>query len=101
MIRGAFYREVATASSVERSLARIFLGGIPEGTLEDSERVLRIALRLEPDNIYAHLEIGQTLIELERTEEARTHLQRVLDLPKTGHQDRELKDQAREILDRL
>jgi tetratricopeptide (TPR) repeat protein len=48
VLLGTYYREVASASRFLKGLARLFRGGLPDGTLADSERVLRMALLLSP-----------------------------------------------------
>jgi tetratricopeptide (TPR) repeat protein len=98
VILGGYYYEVATAGSLLKGIARLLYGGVPEGTLEDSERMLRTALKLQPDNIYAHFEISRTLQAMGREREAREHLKTVLQLPVTSHQDKDLKTRAQRLL---
>ena len=73
-------------------------GSIPEGTLEDSERVLQKALCLDPGNIYAHYELARTYIEMGRQQDARDHLQTVLDLHPDDFQSNQIQKKSREML---
>ncbi len=47
-ILGSFYREIAHISWVEKQLALAFLGRIPDGTYEDSEKALAKAIAINP-----------------------------------------------------
>ena len=47
-ILGSFYREIAHISWIEKQLALAFLGRIPDGTYEDSEKALAKAIALNP-----------------------------------------------------
>ncbi len=97
VIQGSYFREIATANPALKTLAQIFLGGVPEGSLQDSYRSLETALDLEPQNMYAHLEMARTLIAADQITKARDHLQTVLELPVTNHYHEELKAQARDL----
>jgi tetratricopeptide (TPR) repeat protein len=98
VVLGAYQREVATASEILKTISRLFFGGVPDGTLEESERNITKALELDPNNLYAHLQLAKTYLELDRTREAREHLREVERLPVTTHQGDELKKEARELL---
>lgn len=99
VVLGGYLQRVATTGDFVKGLARMFLGDVPEASLEESEAHLRTALELEPRNMFAHLELGRTLISADRVEEARKHLQEVLDLPVTNHQHPELKEEARQLME--
>jgi tetratricopeptide (TPR) repeat protein len=101
VILGTYYREVATASDFLKFLAELVFGGVPEGSLEDSRRVLQQALRLNPRNMYAHLEMARTNLAMGNQQQAIPHLEKVLSLPVTNHYHPELKDQAKAILQNL
>jgi len=98
VVLGAYQREVALANDFLKALSRWLFGGVPEGTLEDSERNITKALELDSKNLYAHLELAKTYLAMDRTEEAREHLREVERLPVTTHQGDELKKQASELL---
>jgi tetratricopeptide (TPR) repeat protein len=99
VIQGSYYREIATANQALKTLAEIFLGGVPDGTLEDSYEALQTALRLDSLNMYAHMEMARTLLAMDQPDAARDHLRAVLELPIANHYHPELKRQARELLD--
>lgn len=101
VVLGGYYREVATASSFLKFLARILFGSVPDGTLEDSERVLLQALEIDPENIYAHFELGKTYMQMDRPDRARIHLERVLELPAQNYYGQVMQRKSRELLDDL
>ncbi len=69
-VLGTFYREVAKLNWIERLVAKTLFGGLPSGSLEKSERYLRRAIKSDPASPFANYELGETLIEMERTAEA-------------------------------
>ncbi|MFP4163073.1 MAG: tetratricopeptide repeat protein [Chitinispirillaceae bacterium] len=99
VVLGGYYREVATANSFLKFLARMIYGSVPDGTLEDSEASLLQALRLNPENIYAHFELGKTYLEMDRPEDAQKHLERVLKLPVQNYYGQVMKQKSREMLE--
>ena len=98
VILGSYYRHVAQSSDVLKFLARTIFGSAPEGTLEQSEEFLRKAVTLNDRNIFAHLELGKTLLAMDEQAGARKHLRQAADLPVTNHQHKQLKREARELL---
>jgi tetratricopeptide (TPR) repeat protein len=98
IVLGAYYRLVATAGPVQKLLARILYGTVPAGTLQDSKRTLREALRLSPQNIYGRLELAQTLLALGEKQEARDLLESIEHLPVAWHLDKRLKQKAAQLL---
>jgi sterol desaturase/sphingolipid hydroxylase (fatty acid hydroxylase superfamily) len=57
-ILGSFYRILGNISWVERQLAKAFIGSIPEGGYEDSERCLQKAIKLNPTTMRHWFELG-------------------------------------------
>ncbi len=80
-ILGSFYRALGNVSWVERQLAAVFLGSLPEGGYEESEHALKTAIGLAPGVIRHHSELGELYLEQERYDEALTEFQLVVTLP--------------------
>ncbi len=80
-ILGSFYMALGNVSWVERQLATLFLGDLPEGGYDESERALRQAIALAPRVIRHHFELGALYRELDRNEEALQEFRQVLSLP--------------------
>lgn len=100
-VLGAYYREVATTSVFLRAIARLFFGGIPYGTLDDSRRSLQKALALSPRNIFALLQLARTEEAMGLQNEAVARLKSIEKVPESWHLDRRLKMEARELLNKL
>ncbi|HUP01435.1 MAG TPA: hypothetical protein VM737_07950 [Gemmatimonadota bacterium] len=98
---GVFHRELATVHPVAKTVARRFLGGYPEVSLEESEVYLRRAIELAPDDVTARLELGRTYARLEQEDAARRELARVLSLPARSRLDQVEQEEARELLEEI
>ena len=66
-----------------------------------SEKNLRKAIELHPEFANHHLELGRTLVALEKYDEAAGSFQKCIDLPKTTSKDDVLKVEAKAELDKL
>jgi tetratricopeptide (TPR) repeat protein len=98
---GIFYREVAELSWVLRAFAKMLYGGLPKGTREDSEEMLRRAVELDPTDVLARYQLGLTLLSRDRDEDAAGEFRAVLALPVAEAEDRKDQADARARLERL
>lgn len=98
---GIYYRELAELSWVLRTFAKLLYGGLPKGTREDSEEVLRKAVELDAGDILARHELGLTLLSLDRKAEAAEQFRLLLTLPLAEAQDRVNQADARKRLARM
>jgi len=57
-ILGSFYRVLGDINWLERNLATLFLGGIPEGGYEDSEKYFFRAIKVSPNTMRHWFELG-------------------------------------------
>lgn len=89
---GIYYRQVSNLSWFQRKFANSFLGGIPEGTIEDSRDSLLKALELDQDFIITHYEIARTYKEMGDYEKANYHFTKVLELDIRDHSDNSKKE---------
>jgi tetratricopeptide (TPR) repeat protein len=101
VILGMWHRELTTMHPIAKMVARTFLGGYPEVSLEQSERHLKRAVRLAPEDVTARLELARTYLAMDREEEARGELRRVLALPAQEKLDLVEQRKARELLERI
>jgi len=95
---GIYYREVANLNFFLKFIAKSLLGGLPNGTLEDSEAMLIKAVELAPDRVFTHYELAITYLDIGKTEKVKYHLNKVLELPDTDHLDPLKKKTAKKIL---
>jgi tetratricopeptide (TPR) repeat protein len=81
-ILGSFYRILGGVGWFERQVAAVFLGKLPEGGYEESERVFKQAIALAPGIIRHHFELGLLYQDMGRDEEALGEFTLVLSLPR-------------------
>ena len=89
--------------SADRALGRWYykVPGLFGGSRQKSEQHLRRSLTYNPNSIASHFFLAETLLDLDRKNEAIAELQRVLDLkpdPDWAPEDREFKDKAQRLL---
>lgn len=92
---GSFYRALGNISWIERSLANIFLGGLPSGGFEDAERELLAAIRIAPNEFRHHYELGRLYADWDRPGEAVKAFTRAIDVGPRMAADRQRMVQAR------
>lgn len=80
-ILGSFYRALGSLSWLERRLATLLLGSIPEDSYEDGERALKKAIELHPTAPRHYYELGLLYTEWDKPELARELLMRSTTFP--------------------
>jgi len=88
---GVYYREVANLNWFLKKFAKAFFGGLPEGTNEDSLKMLLKAEELIPESVYVQYELGKTYKEIGNKEKMKEHFNKALLLPNTDHRDKYFK----------
>ncbi|MGQ0794186.1 MAG: tetratricopeptide repeat protein [Deltaproteobacteria bacterium] len=96
-----YYREVAGLNWVLKAFAKTLYGGRLKGTIQDSERLLLEAMKINPDIIHIHYELAKTYVVMKREDKVAEHLRETLGLPLYDHQDREIKQVAERELKKL
>ncbi len=96
-------RRLATLNFAQRAVAKAVLGGVPKGASMDNALAdLQKAVELEPGYVNHHLELGRTLMQLKRRDDARRELERAAALPPTSDPlDPRYQAEARELLAHL
>jgi tetratricopeptide (TPR) repeat protein len=92
--------------SADRALGRWYheVPGLFGGSKKKSEEHLRRSLEYDPNSTASRYFLAETLIDMNRTADAKAELQRVLDAPLNPDwepEDREFKDKARTLLAKL
>ena len=90
--------------SADRALGRWYykVPGLFGGSNKKSEEHLRKSLTYDPKSTASHFFLAETLFDLDRDDEARAELQRVLDAPldpEWAPEDREFKEKAQALLE--
>jgi len=96
---GVYYREVANLNWFLKKFAKAFFGGLPEGTNEDSLKMLLNAEELIPESVYVQYELGKTYKEIGNKEKMKEHFNKALRLPNTDHRDRYFKKHINSYLE--
>jgi tetratricopeptide (TPR) repeat protein len=87
-ILGSFYRALGNISWIEKQLAHLFLGSLPEGGYEEAEASLKEAIRLAPGVIRHRHELGLLYLDMGREDDAAREFHQAVTLPVTVASDR-------------
>ena len=101
IVLGITYRELSGLGWLARGFASSLFGGLPKGSMEDAERLLGRAVDLDPDDPFAHYQLGLTLEKRKRPGDAAAELRTALALPPRAARDLRLRADATERLARL
>ena len=82
-VMGRWNAEIQRLPGITKFFARTFLGAsiFKEASWPNANRYFRDAIRVNPGNIYHHLDFAEALMDQDSTAEARTELERVAQLP--------------------
>lgn len=97
---GMFKREVSELSWVQRNVARLLFGDVPNGSKEEAASLLRQAIENDPALTRAHFELAITLERMGRKERAIEVMQAALALPDINTEDQRNRARATMLLDR-
>ena len=97
-IYGTWHREVSDVSWVERQLANMFLGSLPDGSIEQSIRYFKKAIKLGPDVFRHRFELALTYIAADRIKDAAASFRAALKCPTRWKTDDPRRPRIREWL---
>jgi len=97
-IYGTWHREVADVSWVERQLANMFLGSMPEGSLDESIRYLKAAVLVAPKVFRHRFELARSYIAADRMKDAAASFRAALKCPTSWKTDDPRRPRIREWL---
>lgn len=100
-IRGSLFRALANVSWLQRQVATVFIGSLPNGDFEESELALKKAIALAPTVMRHHYELGVLYMDWGKLNEARIALKAALQLPVRVAIDVPRRAKARQLLDTL
>ena len=103
-VMGRWNAEIMRLSGLSRFFARTFLGAsvFREASWDNAVEFFREAIRIDPQNIYHHLDLAETLIDAGRPAQARLELKEIQRLPLgCDLGDPEYKQQAAELLRKI
>jgi tetratricopeptide (TPR) repeat protein len=101
IILGIYYRELSSLSWIERTFANTFFGGVPQGSLEDSEQMLKKALAINPNIVVAVYQLSKTYREMNRNKEEEALLRKVLTMKELNFRDKFAKEKSKKRLEQI
>ena len=101
LILGIYNRQIGALSWFERLFANTFFGDVPEGSFEESEKMMLKALALQPEIVIATFHLSLTYKEMDEEEKEIAMLKKVLELPETNFRDKFAKRKSKERLEEL
>jgi tetratricopeptide (TPR) repeat protein len=97
-IYGTWQREVSEVGWVERRLANMFLGSLPEASLDESVRHFNAAILADPTVLRHRYELGLTYIAMDRDDLAARSFRAALKCPDLLRTDPERRKEMQEWL---
>ncbi|MCB2204933.1 hypothetical protein KQI65_09290 [bacterium] len=97
-IYGTWHREVSEVSWIERQLANMFLGSMPEGSIEESIRYFKAAIRVAPKVFRHRYELALSYIAADKLQEAAASFRAALKCPTSWKSDDRRRPRIREWL---
>lgn len=98
IILSIYNRQIASLSWFERTFANIFFGKVPDGSLEESEKMMLNALKIQPGIVIAMFHLSLTYQEMDNEQKEIEWLRKVIEAPITDFRDKYAKSKARERL---
>ena len=93
-IMGSFYLALGKVNWIERQLASVFLGSLPEGGFEEAEAALRKAVSIAPGMVRHRFELAMVLKEEGKREDAIRTFRAAAALPTTVASDTRTQERA-------
>ena len=87
LLLGIYNREAAHMPRAIRTLARIFLGKMPDGTYQKALLHIQRAIQLQPLGMATHFELAKTYNMMEEKAAAISGFRKVLEMQRLDHSD--------------
>ena len=101
-ILGKWHYNFADLNWLARTAANLILGGVPkEATFANAKLAFEKAISIKPESIGHHLELGRTLLKLDKEPEAKRMLEATQLMKEINTSDRQFKKEAQELLNDL
>ena len=101
LILGIYNRQIGALSWFEQLFANTFFGDVPDGSFEESEKMMLNALELHPGLVIATFHLSLTYQEMDEEEKEIAMLIKVSELPEVNFRDKFAKRKAKERLKEL
>jgi tetratricopeptide (TPR) repeat protein len=101
-VLGEWNYKLADMGFVSRLVTKTLLGGMPDDvSFRNAAHYFELAIQANSARLDHHLAYARTLMRLDRKDDARVELQKVLQLPARELGDSDRKEEARQLLERL
>jgi tetratricopeptide (TPR) repeat protein len=100
-VLGAWHQRLTEIGPVKRAAAKVLYGEIPEGSSEEAVACFQKAIKLNPNRLSHHIELGLAYAALGKNAEARAALEKGLSMPSVDAGDPDSKRRAREALPKI
>lgn len=101
IILSIYHRQIASLSWLERAFANTFFGRVPDGSFQESEKMMLKALEIQPGICVAMFHLSLTYYEMDNEKKEREWLRKIVDAPVTDFRDKYAKRKAKERLKKL
>ena len=98
---GRWHQELVGIGGVTRTLAALIYGGVPAASYDEALGCFQKALKLRPDRLIHHVELGRTYAAMGRKDDAVKHLRKGLAMPDIEKDDPETKQRGRATLEQI
>ncbi len=98
---GRWHQEMAGIGGASRMIAKVIYGGVPKGSYEEALEHFSKARKLNGRRLIHQIEYGRTLAMMGRNAEAKTEIQKGLDMPNREADDGESKVRGKKTLSEL
>lgn len=98
IILSIYHRQIASLSWLEKAFANTFFGKVPDGSFEESEKMMLKALEIQPGICVAMFHLSRTYHEMDNEKKEREWLNKIIDAPITDFRDKYAKRKAKKIL---
>ncbi|MFM2198564.1 MAG: hypothetical protein RLZZ505_1996 [Verrucomicrobiota bacterium] len=98
---GRWHQEMAGIGGATRALAKIIYGGVPKGTYQEALGHFESARKINSRRLIHQIEYGRTLAMMGREAEAKTAIQKGLDMPNREADDKDSKERGRRTLESI
>ncbi len=95
---GIYYRELSRLSWLERTLAKVFFGRLPEASIDKALDLLEKAQQLRFNFPFLHFELAMTFMALDQNEKALHHLETLVSLKPETTQDARNQEYAKKLI---
>jgi tetratricopeptide (TPR) repeat protein len=100
-ILGLWHENLAEVSGVQRAMAQMVFGKLPDSTYDQAAQCFQKAISLQPNRLMHYIELGRLYAKMGRNDEARHLISTGLGMQNTEKDDPETKRQGRELLAQL